>query len=122
MTRFSRNIRPHVRAQLIAATEAQRTGRPADAFAHLEWAHVLGQASTALHVLVHWRMFVWGLRNRSARECAGQVLRMVGAATKTAIGWIPYGNTGGANVSPFKPMPVAAELEALIVQARTAGS
>jgi hypothetical protein len=37
-------------------------------------------------------------------------LRIVGAATKTAFGLVPIGTTGGANVSPLKPMPVAGDL------------
>lgn len=54
------------------------------------------------------------------REALGQVLRMAGAATKTALGWVPAGNTGGANVSPFKRMPVAPELARTIRAAREA--
>lgn len=66
------------------------------------------------HVWVHWHMLRWALRHRNVRECVGQITRIIGAATKTALGWVPAGNTGGANVSPFKPMPVPVELEALI--------
>ena len=65
-------------------------------------------------------MFLWGLQQRDAKECLGQLFRIVGAATKTAFGLIPYGNTGGANVSPFKPMPVPVELEMRIQQAHRA--
>lgn len=118
---FSRNIRPHVQDALAAAAQAQAAGRPRDAFAHLERAHVLGQASTVHHVRVHWRMLAWGLRQRSARECAGQLLRIVGAATKTAVGLVPHGNTGGADVSPFKRMAVPADLEQRIREARGQG-
>lgn len=81
---------------------------------------MLGQASTVQHVRVHWRMFVWGLQQRSVRECLGQVPRLVGAATKTALGLVPQGNTGGSNVSPWQRMPVPPELQARIEQARTA--
>ena len=119
MTRFSRNIRPHVDAELGAASIVEAQGRAQVAFAHLERAHVLGQASTVEHVRVHWRMFAWGWRQGSLRECAGQVLRMVGAATKTFFGLVPEGNTGGSNVSPFKPLPVPADLQALIRDARS---
>jgi hypothetical protein len=117
VTRFSRNIRPHVKSELQAARDMESHGEARLAFTHLERAHVLGQASTVEHVRVHWRMFLWGLRQRSPRECAGQVFRMVGAATKTAFGLVPQGNTGGSNVSPFKPLPVPADLQALIRQA-----
>ena len=93
-------------------------GQASPAFTHLERAHVLGQASTAHHVRVHWRMFLWGIQQRNAKECLGQVFRIIGAATKTVFGLIPHGNTGGSNVSPFKAMAVPAELEMRIEQAR----
>lgn len=118
MPSFARRIRPHVDAELAAATQASRHGRAGDAFAHLERAHVLGQASTVQHVRAHWHMFAWGWRQRSLRECAGQVLRLVGAATKTMFGLVPAGNTGGSNVSPFRPLPMAPELAAIIARAR----
>lgn len=119
MMTFGRAIRPHVQAELLAAQQAEARGRLGEAFGLLERAHVLGQAATREHVRVHWRMLLWGLRQRNSRECLGQVFRIVGAATKTAVGLVPHGNTGGANVSPFKRMAVAAELEAVIQQARS---
>ena len=109
---FADNIRPFVDAELRAAR--------ADAvneFAHLERAHVLGQASTREHVRVHWRMLLWAWKHRDVREFFGQVYRLAGAATKTFIGLVPTGNTGGANVSPVKPMPIDPELEAIIRRA-----
>jgi hypothetical protein len=47
------------------------------------------------------------------------LLRIAGAATKTAIGLVPHGNTGGTNISPFKRLPVPPELEQVIQSART---
>ena len=113
MSRFAENIRPYVDAELRAADLDT-----ALAFVHLERAHVLGQASTREHVRVHWRMLRWAWRHRDAREFAGQLLRIVGAATKTFIGLVPAGNTGGANVSAVRPMPVDPELAAIIDRAR----
>ena len=115
---FARNIRPYVKAELNAAAALIAQGQASPAFTHLERAHVLGQESTVHHVRVHWRMLLWGLQQRNAKECLGQVLRIIGAATKTVFGLIPHGNTGGANVSPFKAMAVPAELEMRIEQAR----
>ena len=111
---FASRIRPLVAAELEAASRAETLGLGAEAFRHLERAHVLGQAATVEHVRVHWRMLRWGLRQRRPREVAGQVLRVVGAATKTAVGWVPTGNTGGADVSPFRPMPIAPDLQSLL--------
>ena len=117
---FARNIRPFVDAELQTAAALAAQGRVQTAFTHLERAHVLGQASTMHHVRVHCRMLLWGLQQRDAKECLGQIFRIVGAATKTVFGLIPHGNTGGANVSPFKPMPLPPELEIRIRQARNA--
>lgn len=115
MSSFARNIRPFVEAELAAAA---RHG--ADEFTHLERAHVLGQASTREHVRVHWQMLRWAVRNRDAREFFGQLTRTIGAATKTFIGWVPTGNTGGANVSPVRPMPIDPRLAEIIEKARSA--
>ncbi len=120
MNRFNHHIRPYVDAELRDAEIAEAAGDAKTAFSHLERAHVLGQASTVQHVRVHWRMFLWGVHQQHLRECLGQLLRLCGAATKTAIGLVPSGNTGGANVSPFKSMQIPLELEQRIQQARTA--
>ena len=114
MSRFAENIRPFVDAELRAAAQ-----NPQNEFAHLERAHVLGQASTREHVRVHFRMLRWAWRHRDARELFGQALRITGAATKTFIGWVPTGNTGGANVSAIRPMPLDPELSAIIEKARS---
>lgn len=118
---FARNIRPHVDAELRMARTAARRGMPRLAFAHLERAHVLGQASTREHVRAHAAMFAWAWRRRDIREMLGQILRIAGAATKTAIGLVPAGNTGGADISPFRGLPVADDLAVLIRRARRSG-
>jgi hypothetical protein len=118
MSNFSRRIRPFVSAELDRALEAEREGDPSLAFKHLERAHVLGQGSTREHVRVHWLMLVWGARQGRVGEVLGQLLRLVGAASKTAVGLVPSGNTGGSNISPFKPLPVPPDLAAIIAAAR----
>lgn len=115
MSRFGRRIRPFVEAELEAAARAADAGQ---AFAHLERAHVLAQDSTLQHLRVHWRMLRWGLRHRRLREVAGQVGRLLGAASKTAIGLVPRGNTGGSNVSAWRAMPIPAELQRRIDHAQ----
>jgi hypothetical protein len=111
---FGHRIGAYVAMELNAAQASERAGDPSAAFHHLERAHVLGQRSTVQHVRVHLRMLFWGLRRHDAREVAGQITRLIGAATKTWLGLIPKGNTGGANVSAFKPMPVPDDLADLI--------
>jgi hypothetical protein len=113
MSRFAENIRPFVDAELRAASADPQHG-----FAHLERAHVLGQGSTREHVRVHWQMLCWAWRERDLRELFGQSFRLAGAATKTFIGFVPTGNTGGSNVSAVRPMPIDPELAAIIEKAR----
>jgi hypothetical protein len=106
--------------ELAAAAQAESDGDPHLAFRHLERAHILGQNSTWLHTQTHILMMHWGWRHPSSREVAGQLFRIVGAATKTAFGLVPAGNTGGANVSPFRRMPVPRDLQTLMNAARSA--
>jgi len=114
MSSFGQRIRPFVQAELDAARHA-RGLRDADGeFICLERAHVLSQADTRQHVRVHAEMLLWGIHQRSAREVFGQAVRIIGAATKTFVGLVPHGNTGGANVSAFHRMPIAPELQRLI--------
>ena len=121
LSKFTKNLKPHVDAELVFAAHARAEGRPDVEFTHLENAHVIGQKSTRLHVKVHCLMLLWAIRNRHSREFFGQLPRIVGAATKTAIGWVPDGNTGGANVSPFKSMPIKDEHADIIERARKDG-
>jgi hypothetical protein len=114
MSSFTRNIAPFVASEIQAARVARQELNHSLEFQHLEQAHVLGQLSTLHHVRVHWLMFLWGIHYRNIYEVQGQILRIVGAATKTAIGLVPSGNTGGSNVSPFKRLPVPLELQAKI--------
>ena len=108
-------IRAHVQAELDAA--AVLAADPTACFRRLERAHVLSQVSTPEHVRVHCHMLIWGIRQRSGREVAGQILRIAGAATKTAVRLVPAGNTGGANVSPFRSMPVPGDLADILAGA-----
>jgi hypothetical protein len=110
VTQFSQRIAPHVDREIAEARRLDDSGEAAASFAHLERAHVLGQASTFHHVRVHVQMLFWAMKHRVWKEARGQVLRIVGAAMKTVFGLVPTGNTGGANISPFKPLPIAPDL------------
>lgn len=116
MSRFGQNIRPFVDTELRLANEMEDH---IVAFRHLERAHVLGQASTVQHVRVHWRMLLWGIQNRSWPDCFGQVIRIIGAATKTAFGLVPSGNTGGSNISAFQKLPVPDDLAKIIEEVKS---
>ena len=119
MKSYYDRIKPHWDLEVASAARAESDGDPHLAFRHLERAHILGQKSTWLHTQTHILMMHWGLRQPSSREVAGQLFRVVGAATKTAFGLVPAGNSGGANVSPFRTLPIPADLQILMRAAQS---
>lgn len=118
MSAFSSRIAPFIAAEIAFARQAYVQGDYALEFSHLERAHVLGQGVTFHHVRVHGLMMIWGIKQRSFHEVLGQAVRMLGAATKTVFGFIPAGNTGGTNISPFQARTIPHDLQLMIKQAR----
>ena len=97
-----------------AAREARQRGDIEGEWRHLERAHVLSQPMAVPHVRTHVAMLGYGLRRRDRHEIVGQFLRLVVAAPGTWTGRYPIGNTGGANVSAMKPMPIPDDLQAVL--------
>ena len=75
---------------------------------------MLSQPMAVTHVRTHLAMLGYGLRHRDGREVIGQVVRLLVAAPGTWTGRYPVGNTGGANVSALKPMPIPDDLLAVL--------
>ncbi|HSX91142.1 MAG TPA: DUF3703 domain-containing protein [Pseudomonas sp.] len=82
---FTQKIASHVNAELAKSKHANSLGDSQLEFAYLERAHVLGQESTFWHVKVHILMLTWALRNISAREFIGQIVRILGALVVTPL-------------------------------------
>ncbi|MGB1230849.1 MAG: DUF3703 domain-containing protein [Winogradskyella sp.] len=78
------------------------------AFYHFENAHILGQKHLYRHTLSHLWMLFFGLKTKSVKEVFGQLFRLIASLLFTLI-WVPVGNTGGANTSATKPMPIRKE-------------
>jgi hypothetical protein len=106
-------LRTACTTELAAADAAAAGGNAEVAFHHLERAHILSQRHTGMHVRVHWRMLRLGASTGDWREVLGQSTRIVAAALFSRI-WIPMGNTGRANVSALKPMPIPADLRSVL--------
>jgi hypothetical protein len=102
------------RIERTSARDARRAGDVEAEWRHLERAHILSQPRVRLHVATHLAMLGAALRQRNRMEIAGQLVRLVLAAPGSATGKYPRGNTGGANVSAFRPMPVPSDLRALL--------
>ncbi|WP_256259859.1 DUF3703 domain-containing protein [Winogradskyella luteola] len=79
-------------------------------FYHLESAHILGQNHIARHTVSHLWMLYYGIKTKNVKEITGQILRILASLLFTLI-WVPFGNTGGSNVSAIKPMPIRKELQ-----------
>src|SRR4051794_34959035 len=94
-----------------AASSARRRNDTEGEWRHLERAHVLSQPMAVAHVRTHVSMLGYGVRHRDRREIVGQLVRLAVAAPGTWTGRYPVGNTGGANVSALKRMPIPDDLQ-----------
>ena len=81
---------------------------------HLERAHILGQPYPVSHSIVHWKMLMFGIQTKNAKEVLGQIPRLLFGGVKSFVGKIPVGNTGGANVPPLRSMSIPEELQQII--------
>lgn len=93
---------------LVAAGDMHR------AFLHLERAHVIGQTFVGAHAMAHWRMLVLEIRRKRVGAVLGQAARLALGVIGSAVGIVPIGNTGGTDISMFKRLPIAPELQAII--------
>lgn len=77
---------------------------------------MLGQSYVVPHVRSHARMLEVELRRRAPLVAAGKLVRIVLGALGSAVGRVPSGNTGGSNVDMSRPMPIPADLAALLAE------
>ncbi len=84
------------------------------AMVHLERAHVIGQAHVLPHVRSHWQILRVELRRGRPLAVLGQAVRMVLGALGSAVGVVPTGNTGGSDISMFRRLPIAPDLQDII--------
>jgi hypothetical protein len=108
------HVRAHFDQAMLAAHTARAAGALDAAWSHLERAHVLGQAWIAPHLRSHAAMLLFGWQRRDLREVLGQLLRLALVVPGTLLGRLPLGNTGGANVHPLRPLPLSAEVRAIL--------
>ena len=110
-------LKQFYKAELTAARLAEESDDFSKAFAHLERAHILSQKYAWAHATTHIRMLKLGWRTRDIREVVGQLTRAFAALLFSRI-WVPVGNTGRANVSPFAPMPLPEDLALVLHKER----
>jgi Protein of unknown function (DUF3703) len=97
-----------------AARDARRRADGAAEWRHLERAHILSQPMASAHVRTHLAMLSAGIRRHDRAEVLGQLVRITVAAPGSWTGRYPTGNTGGADVSALRPMPIPGDLRDLL--------
>lgn len=78
----------------------------------LEDAHILSQSSLAPHLRVHAAMLGYAVARRDWREASGQAIRLALTPLGSLTGRLPWGHSGRASVSAFRPMPISDDLRA----------
>jgi hypothetical protein len=101
-------------AELDAARAARSTGDTETEWRLLERAHIISQPMAGAHVRTHIAMLAAALRRHDRHELIGQIFRTIVAAPGSMTGKYPVGNTGGADVSAFAPMPIPEDLRPLL--------
>jgi hypothetical protein len=82
----------------------------------LEDAHVLSQPWALVHIRVHVAMLSAAITQRSKSEIRGQLLRLIAAGPASATKY-PTGNSGRVSVPATQPMPIRADLAAMLERA-----
>jgi len=111
-------LQPYFEQELSAYRTALAKDQFRIAWKHLERAHIIGQAYPWEHSYVHWKMLLFGIRIKSAKEILGQIPRLLVGGVKSFVGKIPVGNTGGANVPPLKSMEIPQDIQQIISSAK----
>jgi 7,8-dihydropterin-6-yl-methyl-4-(beta-D-ribofuranosyl)aminobenzene 5'-phosphate synthase len=107
---MSNKIKVAIQVELRLAKQSYEAGDLGQSIQFLERAHVLGQRYFMAHLITHLWMLKISLLRRNHRETVGQLLRIVATVPGYLFGWVPVGNTGGANVSAIRPMPIPIDL------------
>ncbi|MGB4974360.1 MAG: DUF3703 domain-containing protein [Cyclobacteriaceae bacterium] len=110
-------LKPYFGLELISYHKALAHHNFTKAWRHLERAHVIGQAYPFAHSHIHWKMLLFGIKIKSAKEIVGQVPRLLVGGIKSFVGKIPVGNTGGSNIPPLKPLPLSEDIKSIFAQA-----
>ena len=105
--------------EIALARELIAAGDLESAFRHLERAHVIGQSHVGTHAKAHWLMFTLEMRRRRVAAVFGQSIRLVLGIVGSVIGVVPIGNTGGTDISMFKRLPIAPDLQEIIGHSST---
>lgn len=109
--RFPKRLHYYFLRELVQYRSCLKANNLQGAWAHLERAHILGQAYPWPHSYAHWLMLKFGFRIKDAHEIIGQLPRLLVGGLKSFVGKVPVGNTGGANVPPLRAMRIPEDIQ-----------
>ncbi len=109
-----KKLKTAYRSEMALGKRLFSEGKFKEAFHHFERAHVLGQFYVIPHARTHIWMLALGIRTGNAREILGQIIRIPLGLIGSALGKVPLGNTGGANVKLSSKMPIPEDLKAYL--------
>lgn len=105
------NIAALFRSEMGKAKAFEKSGDLDSALNHYERAHIISQRWLLRHWKVHWSMLRIGRAQNDRQEVRGQIRRLAAVPFGWLSGWIPKGNTGGANVSPIITMDIPPDIK-----------
>jgi ligand-binding SRPBCC domain-containing protein len=100
---------------------AKSAGDTLAAWTALERVHIIAQPHMGMHIDSHITMLGYAIATRDMKEIMGQTLRLILAPLGNITGRLPIGNTGRANVSAFKPMPIPADINGALESQKIKG-
>lgn len=103
------------RQEMALAKSRYAARQWAETIHHLERAHIVGQRYFWGHLVTHLWMLRVACMRQDVREAVGQCTRILAVPLGYVFGWVPVGNTGGANVSPIQPMAIPQDLQTSFV-------
>ena len=107
---MNKQLKSAYQKEMNKAKALYNDGKFKACFSRLERSHILGQSYILPHTATHWWMLKVGLQTCNTKEVFGQLIRIVASLLFSRV-WAPLGNTGGANVSPLKPMSIPQDLK-----------
>jgi len=113
-TTMPKALKSFYKVELTNAANSFSQGYLLQSWQHLERAHIIGQPYPYEHSFVHWKMLLFGIKTKNAKEIIGQIPRLIFGGVKSFVGSIPIGNTGGANVPPLQSMQIPEDLLTII--------
>jgi hypothetical protein len=108
--------------ELQSARAAYERGSTTFTWVALERAHILSQPRARLHLRVHLAMLWYAAASLDLGEVLAQLGRTILAYPSSRWGFAPLGNPGSARVSAFVPMPIPADLAAILARAEPSRS